>query len=88
MRAIPRFLAIALAVLPMPAFAGEAATIIFSSGASVKINNGYSQLATELKAFNKVNSGGGDSYIAEINIEGSTFFINVAEVALICRDAC
>jgi len=70
------------------AYAGDAATIVLSSGATVSINNGYTQLATELKEFNRVNRKGGESYIAEINIEGNTFYINLRDVALICRDTC
>lgn len=70
------------------ALAGEAATIVLSSGAVISFNNGYTQLSSALKEFNKVNRRGGDSYLAEINIEGSTFFINLSQVALVCRDTC
>ncbi len=73
---------------PLSAFAGDAATVVLSSGATVKINNGYTQLVNELKEFNRVNKKGGEGYLAEINIEGSTFYINLSEVAVICRDSC
>jgi hypothetical protein len=68
-----------------PAFAGDGATIIFKSGTLVYVSNGYQQIVSALKEFNKK---GTDNYNMEVNIEDATFFINLGTVAIVCRDRC
>jgi hypothetical protein len=67
------------------AFAGDGATIVLKSGAIITINNGYTQIVGGMKEFNR---RGTENFNAEINMEGTTFFINLADVALVCRDEC
>ena len=67
------------------AFAGDAATMIFRSGAVVYVENGFKQLSDGMQAFRKQGS---DNYPIEVNIEGTTFFVNLGEIALLCRDKC
>ena len=74
-------------VVPGTAFAGDGATIVFNSGSVIYINNGFNQLAGSLKEFNRSGSEN-YNYIVEINIEGSTFFVNLGDVSVICRDSC
>jgi len=85
MKQILALLAALLLCMPVNAFAGDGATVIFASGTVVYINNGYAQLVSSLKEFNRKGS---ENYVAEVNIEGSTFFINLDDVAVVCRDKC
>lgn len=70
---------------PLPALAGDGATVIMKSGVVVTINNGFSQLISGMKS---LKSSGVQNYPVEITIEGTSFFINLGEVALLCRDTC
>ncbi len=70
---------------PRTALAGDGATIIMKSGVVVTINNGFSQLIAGMKS---LKSSGVQNYPVEITIEGTSFFINLGEVALLCRDTC
>lgn len=74
-----------LLFLPTTAFAGDAATIVLRSGAIVTVNNGYMQLEKGMREANRRDS---ENHYVEIKIEGSTFFVNLGEVALLCRDKC
>ena len=68
-----------------PAFAGDAATVIFQSGQVVKIDDGFRQIVDAMKGLNSSNK----SYkIVELNIGGGSFLLNIAEVVIVCRDAC
>lgn len=71
--------------LSRTALAGDGATIIMKSGVVVTINNGFSQLISGMKS---LKSSGVENYPVEITIEGTSFFINLGEVALLCRDTC
>jgi hypothetical protein len=68
-----------------PAYAGDGATIVLKSGAIVFIPNGYSQIVAGMKG---LKLKGSENYPVELNIEGNTFFINLGEVAVLCRDRC
>ena len=70
-----------------PALAGEDVTIVFKSRAIVHIRNAYKQIANGLKDFNR-RAGGVENYMLELNLEGNTFFINLADIAVLCRDRC
>lgn len=70
---------------PLSAYAGDGATIIMKSGVVVTINNGFSQLIAGMKS---LKSSGVQNYPVEITIEETSFFINLGEVALLCRDTC
>jgi hypothetical protein len=68
-----------------PALAADAATIVFNSGQRVYINNGYGQIVTAMK---QLNARSQDHQIVDLNIEGGSFLLNVAEVVIVCRDRC
>jgi len=71
--------------LPSSAHAGDGATIIMKSGVVVTINNGFAQLVAGMKS---LRSTGSQNYPVEVSIENTSFFINLGEVALLCRDTC
>ena len=75
----------ALFIFASNAYAGDAATMIFRSGAIVYIDNGFKQLAEGMRG---LKNKGSDNYPVEVNIENTTFYINLAEIALLCRDKC
>lgn len=77
--------ALLVSITPRLAFAGDGATIILKSGVVVTITNGYNQLATGMRA---LKSTGVHNYPVEIEIENTSFYVNLGEVALLCRDTC
>ena len=85
-----RSIAITLIILlstmtPRLAYAGDGATIIMKSGVVVAITNGYNQLVTGMRS---LKSTGVHNYPVEIEIENTSFYVNLGEVALLCRDTC
>ena len=72
-------------VAPSIALAGDGATIVFKSGVIVTLNNGYKQLVDGMK---DLRTKGSQNFPVEILIEGTSFFVNLGEVAVLCRDAC
>ena len=68
-----------------PAFAGDSATIVLKSGIVLYMQNGFNQLLSGMKSLRQTGS---QNYPVEINIEGTSFFINLGEVAVLCRDTC
>ena len=74
-----------ITIFSSTAFAGDGATIVLRSGVKLYFANGYKQLVNGVKEFNKKSS---ENYIAELNIAGDTFMINLDEVAVLCRDRC
>lgn len=73
-----------LARVPV-ALAGDGATIVFESGQLVRLNNGYAAVLSAMKTLNDSNQ---KHRIVELNIEGDSFLLNVAEVVIVCRDRC
>jgi hypothetical protein len=89
-RSVRRFggrllLAAAIGGAAAPAFAGEAATIVFRSGQVVRINDGYSVVVA---AMAKLNASNQTHSIVNLNIGGGSFLLNVAEAVIVCRDHC
>ena len=78
-------LATALLGVPLPALAGEAATIVFRSGQVVRINDGYNAVVA---AMSKLNASSQAHSIVNLNIGGGSFLLNVAEAVIVCRDHC
>jgi hypothetical protein len=72
-------------VAPDSALAGDGATIVFKSGVIVTLNNGYKQLVDGMK---DLRTKGSQNFPVEILIEGTSFFVNLGEVAVLCRDTC
>jgi hypothetical protein len=70
---------------PLSAHAGDGATIIMKSGVVITINNGFAQLVAGMKA---LKASGVQNYPVVIEIENTSFFVNLGEVALLCRDTC
>lgn len=84
------YLATALCTLflltaPRCALAGDGATIIMKSGVVITITNGYSQLVAGMRS---LKTTGVQNYPVEIVIENTSFYVNLGEVALLCRDTC
>lgn len=75
----------AICASPQLSHAGDAATIIFESGQVVKIDDGFRQIVEAMKGLNQSNA---KHKIVELNIGGGSFLLNVAEVVIVCRDAC
>jgi hypothetical protein len=67
------------------AHAGDGAMIVFKSGVVVNLDNGYKQLVDGMKG---LKAKGSENYPVEIQIEGTSFFINLGEVTVLCRDRC
>lgn len=65
--------------------AGDGATIILKSGAVIYLLNGYQQIVDGMRTFNKK---GDYNYYLQVNLENAPFFLNLGEVALVCRDQC
>lgn len=82
---ITTVLTLMITLAPRPALAGDGATIIMKSGVVITITNGYSQLVTGMRS---LKSSGVQNYPVEIVIEGTSFYVNLGEVALLCRDTC
>ena len=84
-----RVLAAALFVLILvqarPAVAGDSATIVLKSGIVLYMANGFTQLLAGMK---NLKQTGSENYPIEVNIEGTSFFINLGDVAVLCRDTC
>lgn len=78
-------LALFVITAPRLARAGDGATIIMKSGVVITITNGYSQLVTGMRS---LKSTGVQNYPFEVVIEGTSFYVNLGEVALLCRDTC
>lgn len=74
-----------LLAIPQVAHAGDGATIVFKSGVMVTLNNGYKQLVDGMK---ELKTKGSQNFPVEILIEGNSFFVNLGEVAVLCRDSC
>ena len=79
------FLALFALSRPPACYAGDAATLIFESGQVVKIDDGFRQIVDAMKG---LNSSSSDHKIVELNIGGGSFLLNVAQVVIVCRDAC
>lgn len=71
--------------LPLAAWAGDAATIVFREGHIAYISNGYAALVQEYKNLNEASK---PHKIIELKIESSPFLINLSEVVIVCRDRC
>jgi hypothetical protein len=74
-----------LLAFPHVAHAGDGATIVFKSGVIVTLHNGYKQLVDGMK---ELRAKGSENFPVEILIEGNSFFVNLGEVAALCRDSC
>lgn len=84
-RLLLQFVGILALCVPLSAYAGDAATVVFKSGQIVEIENGYRQV---IEAMQQLAKGQKDYYIVDLNIGGGSFLLNVAEVVIVCRDDC
>jgi X-X-X-Leu-X-X-Gly heptad repeat protein len=76
---------ISVLALPCAAYAGDGVTVVFKSGVIVTLNNGYKQLVDGMK---ELRTKGSQNFPVEILIEGNSFFVNLGEVVVLCRDSC
>lgn len=70
---------------PEAAYAGDGATIILKSGTILRLSNGFNQISTGMR---KLATQGSENFPVEVSIEGTNFFINLGDVAVLCRDTC
>lgn len=69
---------------PAPAFSADGATLVLREGQIVRTNYGFKEIS---EAFRKLGSKDQPS-ILQLTIEGGSFLINLADVAIVCRDDC
>ncbi len=79
-----KYLLVLLILVPLHAFAGDAATVIFKSGQVVRIDDGFRQLVEAMKKVKPTD----EFSLLEMNISGGTFLLNMAQAVVVCRDTC
>ena len=72
-------------LLASPCAAADGATIVFKSGQVVRIQDGFKDIAPEMKRLNDQKSG---HSVVQLTLNGNTFLLNLAEVVILCRDDC
>lgn len=76
--------ALYLGALPQGASAADGATLVLREGQIVRTNFGFKEIA---EAFKKMPASEHHK-VLELTIEGGSFLINLADVAIVCRDDC
>ena len=74
-----------VSLMPQPAFAGDAAIIIFRSGQVLVVGDGYRAIVDSMK---RLNESSADHRVVELTLGGGEVVLNVAEVVMVCRDRC
>lgn len=69
---------------PLKAYAGDGATLVLREGQVVRTKFGFKDIS---EAYKRMGSNQGNRILA-LTMEGGTFLINLAEVAIVCRDDC
>ncbi len=72
-------------VFPAVVFAGDGVTIVFKSGSTAYLNNGFKQIE---KGISKSEDKTRDSYYVKLDLGGAPFYLNLETVAVVCRDRC
>ena len=70
---------------PSVSYAADAATIVFKSGQVVKINDGFKDVSAAMRELNNKSQ---EHRVVQLELNGGTFLLNVAEVVIVCRDDC
>lgn len=71
---------------PSTAYAGDGVTLVMKSGAVIFMRRGYDQIAAGIREYNSKSNV--ETLIKQIKIEEGTFYINLNEIAIACRDHC
>ena len=79
-------LALLVLLSAQTALAADPAYILFREGKEANLRDGYKRLMTEIRK--KARGQTGASNIVEINLDGNPFFINIDEIAVLCRQPC
>lgn len=72
-------------LLSSTAYAGEGVTLIFQSGQMVTIEDGFGAIVRAMESLDGKES---QKKIVKLNLNGSTFLVDVSEVVVVCRDTC
>ena len=70
---------------PSYAFAGDGATIVLKNGTTVYLNKGFKQIESGIRSAFRNNS---KSLYIEVKLGTAPFYINLDNVAIVCRDQC
>ena len=70
---------------PTSARAGDAAVVIFQSGQVLKLDDGFREISA---AMQKLSGTDAEHQIVNLELNGGTLVIDVADVVLLCRDQC
>ncbi len=69
------------------AYAADGATIVFTSGQVVRLQDGFKDLAPAFKRLSD-KKGNQEHQVVQLTLNGNTFLLNLAEVVILCRDDC
>ena len=73
-------LALILLVNGGSAWAADAATVIFDGGQTIRVDDGFRQIAEAMKS--------GKAEVLELAVGNATVVLRVREVLVLCRDEC
>ncbi len=65
---------------PLSALAADAATVIFDSGQTIRVDDGFRQIAEAMKS--------GKPEVLELAVGSATVLLNIREIVVLCRDQC
>jgi len=71
---------VGLYCLPLSAYGADAATVIFDSGQTIRVDDGFRQIAEAMKT--------GKPEVLELAVGNATVLLNIREVVVLCRDQC
>ncbi|MDZ4787205.1 MAG: hypothetical protein SGJ02_14120 [bacterium] len=66
-------------------FAADGATLFFKSGQALFLDGGYQELSEAMAKLSTRNEG---QAVLMLNLVGSTIWVNMSEVIILCRDKC
>lgn len=67
------------------ALAADGAYIVFEDGKEANLRDGYKEL---MSAMRELKQSGKDQKVVEINLDGNSFFIDAAQITVLCKDPC
>ncbi|MCB0354612.1 MAG: hypothetical protein KDD64_13845 [Bdellovibrionales bacterium] len=68
-----------------PALATDPAYLVLKDGGEATLRDGYKQLVNAMRDLMKERK---ESSIVELNLDGNSFFIDVAQIAVLCKEPC
>ena len=71
--------------IPPLAYAGDGVYLVFKDGREAILRDGYKQLMAAMRELEKTGKA---SQVLELNLDGNSFFIDTAQLAVVCREPC